>query len=112
MQNDSRRPEPDPGIARAAIDAGLTGDKVPAGDPAAAPLQTDAESAGTPTSAAQAEADVRRQHRIARETGADGRPIMAGADPAARAQSGPRIAVIGVVVVAAALLIAILAGLA
>lgn len=33
---------------RDAIDDGLTGDKVPAGDPAAAPLGTDEEAAGTP----------------------------------------------------------------
>lgn len=33
---------------RDAVDDGLTGDKVPAGDPAAAPLGTDDEAAGTP----------------------------------------------------------------
>nr|WP_247894131.1 hypothetical protein [Azospirillum oleiclasticum] len=33
---------------RDAIDAGLTGDKIPYADPAAAPLGTDAEAAGNP----------------------------------------------------------------
>lgn len=33
---------------RGATDAGLTGDKIPYGDPAAAPLGTDAEAAGHP----------------------------------------------------------------
>src|SRR5690242_19512883 len=33
---------------KAAIDRGLTGDKVPGFDPAAAPLGTDAEAAGAP----------------------------------------------------------------
>jgi hypothetical protein len=37
------------GELREAIDSGRTGDKVPARDPATAPLQTDAEAAGTPT---------------------------------------------------------------
>ncbi|MDF2120580.1 hypothetical protein PY365_33955 [Roseiarcaceae bacterium H3SJ34-1] len=35
---------------RAVIDRGKTGDKVPAADPAAAPLGTDEEAAGTPLS--------------------------------------------------------------
>ncbi|AWJ84724.1 hypothetical protein TSH58p_15035 [Azospirillum sp. TSH58] len=41
---------------RDAIDKGLTGDKIPASDPAAAPLGTDDEAAGTrppPTASAQ-----------------------------------------------------------
>src|SRR3954470_11086562 len=36
---------------RAATDRGLTGDKVPGFDPAAAPLGTDAEAAGAPPAA-------------------------------------------------------------
>jgi len=36
---------------RADIQKGLTGDKVPGFDPAAAPLETDAEAAGTPEAA-------------------------------------------------------------
>jgi hypothetical protein len=38
---------------RARIDAGRTGDKVPGGDPAAAPLGTDEEAAGTPAKPAE-----------------------------------------------------------
>lgn len=41
---------PDPGFERHLTDAGLTGDKINAQDPAAAPVQTDAEAAGQPTS--------------------------------------------------------------
>lgn len=39
----------EPHRLRDAIDRGLTGDKVPASDPAAAPLGTDDEAAGTTT---------------------------------------------------------------
>ena len=39
-----------PSALRAAIDAGKTGDKVNAADPAAAPLDSDAEAAGTTVS--------------------------------------------------------------
>ncbi|MGF7172407.1 hypothetical protein [Azospirillum doebereinerae] len=49
---DSKHSPPAPSTAetnrlRDAIDRGLTGDKVPASDPAAAPLGTDDEAAGT-----------------------------------------------------------------
>ena len=46
---------------RADIDRGLTGDKVPASDPAAAPLGTDAEAGGVPP--ALPELDVERESR-------------------------------------------------
>jgi hypothetical protein len=45
---------------RAEIDSGRTGEKVPAADPAAAPLGTDEEAAGTPT-APEAIAQARQQ---------------------------------------------------
>lgn len=48
---------PDPIAERAAIQAGLTGDKVPALDPAAAPLGTDEEAGGTPLTTAAPMAD-------------------------------------------------------
>jgi hypothetical protein len=47
---------------RADIDAGKTGDKTPGEDPAAAPLGTDEEAAGTPIDPALAE-QVRRGER-------------------------------------------------
>jgi hypothetical protein len=47
---------------RADIDAGTTGDKTPGEDPAAAPLGTDEEAAGTPIDPALAE-EVRRAER-------------------------------------------------
>lgn len=40
---------------RSDIDSGRTGDKVPGPDPAAAPLVTDEEAAGTPISKARVE---------------------------------------------------------
>ena len=47
---------------KADINAGLTGDKVPGFDPATAPLGTDEEAAGTPTSDAAAR-DARTAER-------------------------------------------------
>jgi len=44
-----RRAASGPARLRAAIDSGRTRDKVPGFDPAAAPLGTDEESAGTPS---------------------------------------------------------------
>ena len=106
-------PSSDPGRTGAAIDAGLTGDKVPVSDPAAAPMNADAETAGTPTPAYAAEADLRLQERIARESGAAAvHPVTAGFDPAARRESRVSVPVIGVVLVASAVLIGILVGLA
>lgn len=49
------------------IDSGLTGDKVAASDPAAAPLGTDDEAAGTPPSAAAVELARRTERRRIRE---------------------------------------------
>jgi hypothetical protein len=46
---------------RKAVDAGATQDKVDFPDPAAAPLGTDAEAAGTPTDAAAMEAAAARE---------------------------------------------------
>ena len=54
--NDAAKPPPEPSDGpvtnaaqlKAAIDAGRTGDKAAASDPAAAPLGTDEEAAGTP----------------------------------------------------------------
>ena len=56
--NKAAKPPPDPADGpvtnaaqlKAAIDAGRTGDKAAASDPAAAPLGTDEEAAGTPSS--------------------------------------------------------------
>lgn len=59
-------PHPDPGTQRLATDRGLTGDKIPVSDPAAAPLQTDSEAAGIPISRSEACATTRDQAAIAR----------------------------------------------
>jgi hypothetical protein len=60
---------------RADIDSGRTGDKVPALDPAAAPLGTDEEAAGTPT-APEMLAMARSEERARVPT--DGGPREAG----------------------------------
>jgi hypothetical protein len=49
---------------RSDIDSGRTGDKVPAADPAAAPLGTDEEAAGTPI-APEVVASTRRREKAA-----------------------------------------------
>jgi len=46
---------------RSAIDRGRTWDKVPVPDPAAAPLDTDAEAAGTPASGEAVAAAMREE---------------------------------------------------
>jgi hypothetical protein len=46
---------------RLAIDSGATADKVPAADPAAAPLGTDDEAAGTPPTRRQVERSLRQE---------------------------------------------------
>lgn len=53
----------DRGQTRAETDAGRLGDKIAHPDPAAAPLQGDAEAAGTPTSAQANEDAVAEQRR-------------------------------------------------
>jgi len=49
---------------RARTDAGLTGDKAPAPDPATAPHGVDAETGGAPTSSAAAKQDAERRRAI------------------------------------------------
>lgn len=56
------RADPEPTTVdslREDIDRGLTGDKVPGSDPAAAPLGTDAEAGGTPPTPAEIALDAR-----------------------------------------------------
>jgi hypothetical protein len=70
---------------RADIDAGKTGDKIPGADPAAAPLGTDEEAAGTPIDPALAE-----RVRIA-EVRPDGEPpSRQNASPRGTSESGNR----------------------
>jgi hypothetical protein len=51
-------PRGNPDLLRSDIDSGRTGDKVEFPDPAAAPLGTDEEAAGTPVTPAQVRAAV------------------------------------------------------
>jgi hypothetical protein len=63
-------PDPRPRTAdslRADIDRGLTGDKIPGSDPAAAPLGTDAEAAGAPPT--RREVDLEARSRTVRPHG-------------------------------------------
>lgn len=64
----------DPGFERDRTDAGLTGDKVAVPDPAAVPAHGDAETAGTPTTAADAMRSVHQQARIAQGATPRARP--------------------------------------
>ncbi len=64
-----RRKATEKGELRDAIDSGKTGDKVPARDPAAAPLHTDAEAAGTPTPRRPLEQQQKEQEEAAKKTG-------------------------------------------
>lgn len=61
----SRQPTADPNASqlKEAIDRGEAGDKVPFSDPAAAPLGTDDEAAGTPNTAAQVERSLASETR-------------------------------------------------
>lgn len=61
-------PDMDTGMERRHTDSGLTGDKIAINDPAAAPVHTDAEAAGTPTPRAAAMASVIRLMDNARRT--------------------------------------------
>lgn len=82
---------PDP--LRDAIDTGRTGDKVAFPDPAAAPLGTDEEAAGTPVSSRDVEVT------IAQET-------THSSDPAPASKHGPFAILVSVIVVAAGVIIA------
>lgn len=57
-------PDMDTGLGRARTDAGLTGDKISALDPAAAPVETDAEAAGAPTLGDASRASIGRLMEI------------------------------------------------
>lgn len=50
LVNDNGEPRGNPSLLKKDIDQGLTGDKVSYPDPAASPLGTDDEAAGTPNS--------------------------------------------------------------
>jgi hypothetical protein len=56
---------------RARIDAGQMGDKTPASDPAAAPLGTDEEAAGTPPTSAQLRLEQGHSQARPRHSGHD-----------------------------------------
>lgn len=68
---------------RADIDRGLTGDKTPGSDPAAAPLGTDAEAAGAPPDRREIDLELRSRTVLPHpESGARGRlplPLLVGA---------------------------------
>jgi hypothetical protein len=70
----------DPGHERQAADKGLLGDKIAVRDPAAAPMQTDAESAGAPTGRGEAarsvgvQKDIAARHPAATHFGAHEQP--------------------------------------
>ncbi len=61
-------PDMDTGMGRNRTDHGWTGDKIRMTDPAAAPVQTDAESAGTPTPLSSVRASIAQMMETARST--------------------------------------------
>ncbi len=73
---------------RRAVDSGLTAEKAPGEDPAAAPLGTDAETGGAPIPEGSARQDLDRRKEIARKILPKTAPIAAHSDmpqtPAAR----------------------------
>lgn len=69
-----RTPESDPGLERSATDSGRMGDKIGAFDPAAAPVQGDAESSGQPTPREAVERMVEERQRTADRSGANAQP--------------------------------------
>ena len=90
------------------IDAGRTGDKSPGSDPAAAPLGTDDEAAGTPVAPAVVALERRRARRIG--DGLDSR-INAPARDEAPAPLRPRHPVLALLTMGLAIFLAV-AGLA
>lgn len=68
---EKRGPTPsDPGIERAASDSGQLGDKINQSDPAVAPVNTDAEAGGSPTSRENIERMVEERKATAGRAGA------------------------------------------
>jgi len=59
---------------RGDIDKGRTGDKAAGVDPAAAPMETDAEAGGTPPSIAEIEEALRYEGRNREKASADPNP--------------------------------------
>ena len=93
---------------KAAIDRGLTGDKVPGFDPAAAPLGTDAEAAGAPPVASDRAAASRGARAPIRRAWRPIRAAPTGAAIACRTSglAGDRVAVLIAVAVIVAVLFA------
>ncbi len=69
-----KKPRNNPAQIKGDINKGLSGDKRPGFDPAAAPLETDAEAAGTPLSLQQIEVarETQRRERRPRKSGTFG----------------------------------------
>jgi len=100
-------PDMDTGIERRQTDQGLTGDKIMVSDPAAAPVQTDAEAAGTPTSGAAIMATVNHLMETARKTP---RPDTFGAWRQPNAAYQQRLGRISLLWVSGLVLLGLLAG--
>ncbi|AWM26716.1 hypothetical protein N181_19030 [Sinorhizobium fredii USDA 205] len=105
-----------PAQLRGDIQRGRTGDKKPGFDPAAAPLETDGEAAGTPLDPeATREARVAQLHgkpvEVATEFGDAMRPFAAAeSGQSSRPRLGLSLLISGVVLAATALVYAVAAG--
>lgn len=101
MPRNLRQPA-DTGMERASTDAGRLGDKVAAQDPAAAPLETDAEASAHTTSKDAAAASLARHQDIANQSGTPRQgPFGARLQPRRRPSRGWLLAVFTTVLVVA-----------
>ena len=83
-------PGPSAEILRRRIDAGETGDKIGVADPAAAPLGTDDEAAGTPPTPARVRTALDQETRLGDEAGPEpGRGRVAPHEPTDRRSAAP-----------------------
>lgn len=94
--------------ARAATDRGETGDKIPGFDPAAAPMETDAEAGGAPSGPIPAAPfQPAEQHRPPQSSTGSAMRAMPGVDAPAGGRTGWWVALAIVVLVVLAVLAAV-----
>ncbi|PDT51753.1 MULTISPECIES: hypothetical protein [Sinorhizobium] len=102
-----------PAQLRGDIQHGRTGDKRPGFDPAAAPLETDGEAAGTPLNAQMTQEARAAQHHgepaVSTEFGDAMRPFATEHDRPSRPRLGLSLLIFGVVLAATILIYAVAA---
>lgn len=97
--------------ARASTQRGETGDKIPGYDPAAAPMETDAEAGGAPFGGPADAARAEATRPPETSTGTAMRPLRQGTpDGPGRSRSAPRVVLVLLAAVAALLILVFLLG--